>query len=57
MRLPRAAARPRWRGACCWAPAIQVNYDFHDDLTPQHVTGILETYRGRAKAEGKVSNA
>ena len=39
-------------GACCWAPAIQVNYDFHDDLTPQHVTGILETYRGRAMAEG-----
>ena len=38
--------------ACCWAPAIQVNYDFHDDLTPQHVTGILETYRGRAMAEG-----
>src|ERR1700753_2286318 len=24
-------------GACCWAPAIQVNYDFHDDLTPDHV--------------------
>jgi NADH-quinone oxidoreductase subunit E len=21
-------------GVCCWAPAIQVNYDFHDDLTP-----------------------
>ena len=41
-------------GACCWAPAIQVNYDFHDDLTPQHVTGILETYRGRASAEGSV---
>jgi len=36
-------------GACCWAPAIQVNYDFHDDLTPQHVTGILETYRGKAR--------
>jgi len=44
-------------GACCWGPAIQVNYDFHDDLTPQHVTGILETYRGKAKAEGKVTNA
>ena len=44
-------------GACCWGPAIQVNYDFHDDLTPQHVTGILESYRGRAKAEGKVTNA
>ena len=38
-------------GACCWAPAIQVNYDFHDDLTPQHVTGILETYRERENAE------
>jgi NADH-quinone oxidoreductase subunit E len=22
-------------GACCWAPAMQVNYDFHDDLTPE----------------------
>jgi len=44
-------------GACCWGPAIQVNYDFHDDLTPRHVTGILETYRGKAKAEGKVTNA
>ncbi len=20
-------------GACCWAPAMQVNYDFHDNLT------------------------
>ena len=44
-------------GACCWGPAIQVNYDFHDDLTPQHVTGILESYRGMAKAEGKASHA
>jgi NADH-quinone oxidoreductase subunit E len=44
-------------GACCWGPAIQVNYDFHDDLTPQHVTGVLESYRGRAKAEGKASHA
>ena len=32
-------------GACCWAPAMQVNYDFHDDLTPAKVDGILETYR------------
>jgi NADH-quinone oxidoreductase subunit E len=39
-------------GACCWGPAIQVNYDFHDELTAEHVTGILETYRGRASAEG-----
>lgn len=35
-------------GVCCWAPAIQVNYDFHDDLTPESVPGILETYRRKA---------
>lgn len=44
-------------GACCWAPAIQVNYDFHDDLTPDSVPGILANYRGKAKEEGTVSHA
>jgi len=39
-------------GVCCWAPAIQVNYDFHDDLTPDSVPGILEQYRNRAAAGG-----
>lgn len=32
-------------GACCWAPAIQVNYDFHDDLTPAKVDDLLAEYR------------
>jgi NADH-quinone oxidoreductase subunit E len=32
-------------GACCWAPAIQINYDFHDDLTPAKVDGLLQIYR------------
>jgi NADH-quinone oxidoreductase subunit E len=32
-------------GACCWAPAMQVNYDFHDNLTPAKVDDILEIYR------------
>ena len=37
-------------GACCWAPAIQVNYDFYDELTPEKVDQILEDYRaGRGK--------
>jgi NADH-quinone oxidoreductase subunit E len=40
-------------GACSWGPAIQVNYDFHDELNPQHVPGILAGYRGKAKTEGK----
>jgi NADH-quinone oxidoreductase subunit E len=37
-------------GACCWAPAIQVNYDFHDNLTTVKVDEILDTYR---KGQGK----
>ena len=32
-------------GACCWAPAMQVNYDFHDDLTTVKVDQILDDYR------------
>ena len=35
-------------GACCWAPAIQVNYDFHDELKPELVSGIVDGYRGKA---------
>ena len=31
-------------GACCWAPAMQVNYDFHDDLTIAKVDSILDDY-------------
>ena len=37
-------------GACCWAPAMQVNYDFHDNLNTVKVDEILETYR---KGQGK----
>jgi len=44
-------------GACCWAPAIQVNYDFHDELKPELVSGIVAGYRGKAKAEGMASHA
>jgi len=44
-------------GACCWAPAIQVNYDFHDDLTPDSVPGILSRYRNGANGNGEVTRA
>jgi NADH-quinone oxidoreductase subunit E len=44
-------------GACSWAPAIQVNYNFHDELTPELVPGILADYRGRAQAEGTKDHA
>ena len=37
-------------GACCWAPAIQINYDFYDELTPEKMDAILEDYKaGRGK--------
>ncbi len=37
-------------GACCWAPAMQVNYDFHDNLTTIKVDEILDDYAaGRGK--------
>ena len=29
-------------GACSWAPAIQVNYDFHHDVTVSGLDQILE---------------
>jgi NADH-quinone oxidoreductase subunit E len=35
-------------GACSWAPAVQVNYDFHENLTPEKMDGVLEEYRKRA---------
>ena len=35
-------------GACCWAPAIQVNYDFHENLTPEKVDKVLDEYKKKA---------
>ncbi len=32
-------------GACSWAPAMQVNYDFHENLTPQKVDAVLDDCR------------
>jgi len=36
-------------GACSWAPAIQVNYDFHENLTPEKVDEVLESYAKRER--------
>ena len=32
-------------GACCWAPAIQVNYDFHHSVTPARLDQLLDDLR------------
>ena len=36
-------------GACSWAPAMQVNYDFHEKLTPEKADEVLESYASKAK--------
>ena len=35
-------------GACSWAPAVQVNYDFHDNLTADAMDAVLDQYRKQA---------
>ena len=41
-------------GACCWAPAVQVNYAFYDNLTPEKMDAVLESYKdGSYTKEGK----
>jgi NADH-quinone oxidoreductase subunit E len=32
-------------GACSWAPAAQVNYDFHENLTSAKMDRILDEYK------------
>jgi NADH-quinone oxidoreductase subunit E len=34
-------------GACSWAPAVQVNYEFHENLTVEKMDGVLDEYRRR----------
>jgi NADH-quinone oxidoreductase subunit E len=36
-------------GACSWAPAVQVNYDFHLDLTNDQMDKVLDDYRRKAQ--------
>jgi len=38
-------------GACSWAPAAQVNYEFHENLTPESMERLLSEYRTRGLAE------
>jgi NADH-quinone oxidoreductase subunit E len=36
-------------GGCSWAPAVQVNYDFHENLTPEKMDDVLQEYRERTQ--------
>jgi NADH-quinone oxidoreductase subunit E len=35
-------------GACSWAPAAQVNYDFHENLTTEKMDRVMDSYRAKA---------
>ena len=37
-------------GACSWAPAMQMNYDFHENLTPEKIDQLID---GLKKEEGR----
>ena len=32
-------------GACSWAPAVQVNYDFHENLSTEKLDEVLDQYK------------
>jgi len=32
-------------GACSWAPAVQVNYDYHENLTVEKLDKVLDEYK------------
>lgn len=32
-------------GACSWAPAIQVGYDFYHQITPEKLDGLIDSLR------------
>jgi len=36
-------------GACCGAPAMQVNYDYYENLTPEKVDALLEKLKDSNK--------
>ena len=38
-------------GACSWAPAIQVNYDFYHDVTPQQFDKLLDGLKAGKRPE------
>jgi NADH-quinone oxidoreductase subunit E len=37
-------------GACSWAPAIQINYDFHHFVTPQQLDKLIDDLK-QARAQ------
>jgi len=38
-------------GACSWAPAVQVNYDFYHDVTPEQLDKLIDGLAAGRKPE------
>lgn len=38
-------------GACSWAPALQVNYDYHHNVTPEKLDQLLNSLRSTQKVQ------
>ena len=36
-------------GACSWAPAMMLNYEFHENLTPEKIDQLIEAVRKKEK--------
>jgi NADH-quinone oxidoreductase subunit E len=36
-------------GACSWAPAVQVNYDFYMDMTPEKLDRLIDSLAKKAQ--------
>lgn len=36
-------------GACCGAPAMQVNYEYYENLTPEKIDALIEKLKGSDK--------
>ena len=41
-------------GACSWAPAVEINYDFHHFVTPEKLDRLIDALRSRER-EGAAS--
>jgi NADH-quinone oxidoreductase subunit E len=39
-------------GACCGAPAMQVNYEYYENLTPEKVDELIEQLKKKARGSG-----
>ncbi len=40
-------------GACCGAPAMQVNYEYYENLTPEKIDALIERLRKNGSQSGR----